>query len=108
MVPPNFLYTYLFTFLKHFYELMVSITVGSNRKHVWTYAVGFNAQAISNCPCASTSAHDAQIFFQDNYYCEPHEDGFPLDAHFTNNPLWDGAGCNGADNNCCADIAVLS
>ena len=84
----------------------VSITVGSNRKHVWTYAVGFNAQAISNCPCASTSAHDAQIFVQDNYYCEPGEDGFPLEAHFTNNPLWDGAGCNGANNNCCADIAM--
>ena len=34
----------------------VSITYGSPRKHIWTYAVGlsddYNHNGISNCPCA--------------------------------------------------------
>ena len=53
----------------------VSITVGSPRVHVWTYAAGFIStenQETHNCPCnegiyAGTSAPS---FVGNDYYCE--------------------------------------
>ena len=83
----------------------VSITTGSNRKHVWTFAVGYETEGVSNCPCASTSGDPAQPFVQDHYYCEPGA-GLDLEVYFTNNPLWDGIGCTSANNNCCTNVAM--
>ena len=51
----------------------VSITMGSPRQHVWTYAVGlsddFNYPAW-NCPCATYPGPSPPAFVGNDYYCE--------------------------------------
>ena len=91
----------------------VSITLGSPRKHVWTYASGYSDdldQLSINCPCASTPGMGAYQFIGEHYYCESGTTGDPLqapsNAYFTADPLWDGDGCVSANNNCCTDAGL--
>ena len=83
----------------------ISISLGSPRKHIWTYAVGLsddsNNNPTHNCPCAIFQGPNPPTFVHDHYYCEsgntgPH-DGSTLHA---GDPLWDGAGCL-PENSCC-------
>ena len=91
----------------HYVEGM-SITYGSPRKHVWTYAMGFSDdldRPSYNCPCAKYPGPAPPSFVGDHYYCESGntgKDGSDLiNSVFENDPLWDGEGC-GTGNNCCA------
>ena len=76
----------------------LSITIGSPRKHVWTYAVGWWDNG--GCPC-SPIKHFPPSFVQNHYYCES---GNPSagNQYFIGDPLWDGFGCQNPDNNCCS------
>ena len=51
----------------------ISITTGSPRKHVWTYAVGlsngYNYPQL-NCPCTKTPGPDSPPYVGTHYYCE--------------------------------------
>ena len=82
----------------------LSITYGTPRHHLWSYAIG-HAQSQSpkpgTCPCAPTSRGTLPpSFVQDHYYCESgHEDG-SKPKWYTGDPLWDGEGCP-AGNTCC-------
>ena len=73
----------------------LSITLGSPRKHVWTYAAEFSetgdAAFTHNCPCAAIHG----------YYCESEFAGavFTDPVFYTSNPLWDGSGCIISDTN---------
>ena len=85
----------------------VSITYGSPRQHLWTYAVGLSDDAnldggIHNCPCAVHPGRDPPMFVGQDYYCESgitgqHQDNQRIALE---DPLWDGDGC-GPDNSCC-------
>ena len=87
----------------------ISITIGSPRKHVWTYAVGlsddYNYES-SNCPCATVPGGNPPAFVGNDYYCESGDVGERDEVlYYLSDPLWDGAGCT-AGNGCCAQIGM--
>ena len=92
-----------------FYVDGVSITQGSPRRHLWTYATGVAEDAPDQrhrCPCAQSNPKDTSHipdFVGDNYYCES---GFPANSWkyrvvTWDDPLWDGQGCVNPKNTCC-------
>jgi dynein heavy chain len=68
----------------------VSITVGSPRRHVWTYGSGLmmSGGGHQNCPCDGGQMPPA--FVSDDYFCDSGNPGpdWPRVWH-TANPLWD-------------------
>ena len=89
----------------------LSITIGSPRKHVWTYASGNNDNNTAftdqteddhSCPCAAIPG-PSPAFVHDNYYCESGADGGQVNNIYMSDPLWDGSQCDGPDDNCCAE-----
>ena len=89
----------------------ISITVGSPRKHVWTYAVGrsdgydYSTSKI-NCPCATHPGHNSPAFVGNDYYCESGVAGdSDENFYYLSNPLWDGTGCT-IGSGCCAKIGM--
>ena len=87
----------------------VSITHGTSpRKHVWTYAVGFEEDFASlgsiDCPCNFGNTHDTPLFVGDNYYCESGSPNSPSNnVLYSNDQLWDGMLCRGAEMTCCTN-----
>ena len=88
----------------------VSVTYGSPRQHIWTFAAGFDEGTIhgyttSTCPCVagSTAGNLIPSFVGQNYFCESgitQWDG-RLGVFWPNgDPLWDGQGC-GPTSSCC-------
>ena len=90
----------------------VSITISHPRRHVWTYAVGYDDDRntpVRNCPCATYSTVVPPSFVGEDYYCESGNavDGSPPnDKYYTEDPLWDGEGCVGTNNNCCTSVGM--
>jgi len=87
----------------------ISITLGSPRKHVWTYAAGvsddYDAKS-ANCPCATIPGPNAPDFVGNDFYCESGNVGlWDVSAYYLSDPLWDGNGC-GNGNGCCAKIGM--
>ena len=92
--------------INSYYVDGMSITYGSPRKHIWTYAVGLsddqNYNGNYNCPCAKYPGPAPPSFVGDHYYCESGITGtFDISQIYDDDPLWDGEGC-GTGNNCCA------
>ena len=88
----------------------ISITIGSPRKHVWTYAVGlsddYDYSGSSNCPCATVPGPSPPAFVGNDYYCESGDVGTQDQTlYYLTDPLWDGAGCT-SGNGCCAQIGM--
>ena len=93
----------------------LSITIGSPRKHVWTFASGNNDNNTASvdvnlssdefaCPCAAIPGLSPFAFVHDNYYCESGSDGGGhVDNIYMSDALWDGSQCDGAGDNCCAE-----
>ena len=74
----------------------LSITRGSPRKHIWSYAAGLNG-----CRCFSQeSEHYRPTFVGNDYYCE-WGDTWHYERIAWENPLWDGEGCKQPENTCC-------
>jgi hypothetical protein len=81
----------------------LSITHGSPRQHIWTYAVGISEDGSYpdyNCPCAKTPGGGPPGFVGADYYCESGNPGDWEDAWYTDDTLYDGTGCP-AGNSCC-------
>ena len=98
--------------LDSYYVYGVSITHGTPRSHIWTYAAGVSEGEYNdiisqqdNCPCSNSSHPDngyPPSFVGDNYYCES---GNPTDTFipynlYSEDPLWDGGQCEGE---CCSN-----
>ena len=87
----------------------ISITLGSPRKHVWTYAAGVSDDhdnEIANCPCATNPGPSPPAFVGNDYYCESGVVGvWDVALYYLSDPLWDGSGC-GNGNGCCAKIGM--
>ena len=81
----------------------ISITHGSPREHVWTYAAGVTESSsdhsLANCPCSSNPGGGPPSFVGNNYYCES---GNPTDDWsrqlYASDKLWDGKQC---EDSCC-------
>ena len=89
----------------------VSITHGTPRTHIWTYAAGEHDylgsdSEIYSCPCLLTGsnyiAQTPPLFVSNDYYCESGnpDSGYPSSIADTNDLLWDGQQCEGQ---CCSD-----
>lgn len=81
----------------------LSITHGSPRQHIWTYAAGvregpsYNTR--SNCPCSNNPGQRPPHYIGNNWYCESgNPTASTLQGIFSNDPLWDGQDCEGS---CC-------
>ena len=48
----------------------VSITHGSPRSHIWTYAADYSETSVNYCPCDNNSTRRPPPFVGNNYYCE--------------------------------------
>ena len=87
----------------------ISITFGNPRKHVWTYAAGASKSIASgeyNCPCAKVPGPDPPTFIGNHYYCESGNTGrINSSVVYTDDQLWDGAGCQ-PGNNCCSHAGM--
>ena len=85
----------------------VSITYGTPRKHVWTYAMGHSDRGNylptypSNCPCSEFPGRLPPSFVHDNYYCES---GAKVSSSgvLSDDPVWDGDDCS-SENSCCSE-----
>ena len=85
-----------------YYLYGLSLTYGSPRMHIWTFATGISEgdqpRADWHCPCTDpTDPRNAEIpsFVGDNYFCES---GNPTNTWIANHlysgdPLWDGEQC---------------
>ena len=94
-----------------YYLYGLSITQGTPRKHVWTFATGItegdHSRADWHCPCADpNNPNNVEIpsFVGDNYFCES---GNPTDTYISNylysaDPLWDGEQCDN-EGVCCSN-----
>ena len=87
----------------------VSVTCGSPRQHIWTFACGVDEQTTyssDTCPCVNESTNDNDIpsFVGQNYFCEASLTQWPgtFGGVFwpDSDPLWDGQGC-GPTCSCC-------
>ena len=84
----------------------ISITKGSPRQHLWSYAVGLSEtynHAYFACPCARSDYNPSWIpdFVGNNYYCESAFVGRRTKIVAWEDPLWDGQGCHISGNRCC-------
>lgn len=87
-----------------------SITYGSPRNHIWSYAAGLEQTNVffpnpnGICSCADrTDIIDPPSFVGSDYYCES---GLPIGQSwqpilYADDPLWDGNNCNGEESPCC-------
>ena len=86
----------------------VSITYGTPRKHIWTYAIGYSDATSghsSNCPCSQFPGTLPPSFVHDHYYCESGSNSFPEGRAHTDDPVWDGDGCS-SENSCCSEPSM--
>ena len=84
----------------------VSITHGSPRQHIWSFAGGLQEVTATyshfTCPCVTGSTAETPSFVGQNYFCETGITQWNGGYSFWSNgdPLWDGQGC-GSTSSCC-------
>ena len=96
---------------------------GFNRKHIWTFAAATDEISRSTpfaCPCTNIAANQVQnhiipSFVGRDYFCETGtRDTYVSGKFYTDDPLWDGAGCGEMDTCCqkgqwfCKDVPTSS
>ena len=84
----------------------ISITNGSPRKHVWTYASGgqenFLSVPVVECPCSTGSGQRPPSAVGNDYFCESGAPGsYNVNTFYSNDRLWDGKKCGTIENGCC-------
>ena len=86
----------------------ISITHGSPRNHIWSYAAGANEVqqrgpdcSPNTCPCSG--GPDSPPYVGNRYYCESAYQGsscFIVNTFLPNDPIWDDQQCNN-EGTCC-------
>ena len=83
----------------------VSLTRGTPRKHIWSFAAGVLEQNRDyGCPCVDNyegPPNPVQPFVGDNYYCESGNYGDYYSDIFYRDKLWDGQQCS-TEGTCCS------
>ena len=91
------------------YVTGLSVTHGSPRNHIWTFAAGMakgrnSWTSLYMCPCGEFYAPAAPGFVGENYHCESGFDGNLTSSTYhrwhLDDPLWDSQGCP-VKSNCC-------
>ena len=90
------------------YSCGVSVTHGTPRNHIWTFAAGTsegNRGSTLSCPCDSTRTITIPQFVGNDYFCEsginePYNDHRHNMLH-SNDTLWDGEDCL-PSSTCCS------
>ena len=86
----------------------LSITYGSPRQHLWTFAAAVREgdvpyESINHCPCSSNPGASPPSYVGNNWYCESGNSSsltaIPLTL-WSDDPLWDGKNCEGT---CCSN-----
>ena len=83
----------------------VSLTHGSPRQHIWTFAVGATEDRPTrddSCPCDATISISIPPFVGGDYFCESGINFGSIGAFHPDDPLWDGKGC--ASNSTCCEF----
>ena len=87
----------------------VSVTHGSPRQHIWSFAGGLDEESsvhsASSCGCVTGSTNENHIpsFVGQNYFCESGITQWDTRTFVfwpNGDPLWDGQGC-GPTSSCC-------
>ena len=94
--------------INDYYVDGVSVTRGSPRQHIWTFAAGVDERTTypcCTCPCVtgSTNGNNIPSFVGQNYFCESGLTAYngPSGVLWSNgDALWDGQGC-GPTSSCC-------
>ena len=73
----------------------LSVTMGSPRNHIWTFAAGLSKYISNsnNCPCALYHGYAAPPFVEEEYYCKSGSNGTYSNQRYLDDPLWDSQGC---------------
>ena len=93
------------TTLDSAYVSGLSVTYGSPRSHIWTFAAGPSIDydySYYNCPCAFPyPGSAAPPFVGENIFCESGNTGIAeFQQWYLDDPLWDSQGC-AANSTCC-------
>ena len=92
------------TSLNDAYVTGLSVTSGSPRNHIWTFAAGLSKDYdygyCCNCPCARHPFRTAPPFVGEKYFCESGNTGQWEYQWYLDDPLWDSQGC-GSGSTCC-------
>ena len=82
----------------------LSVTHGTPRSHIWTFAAGASKGSNYpswNCPCARHPGPGAPPFVGEKYFCESGSSGaFASHQWYLDDPLWDSQGCP-SESTCC-------
>ena len=70
----------------------VSLTHGSPRQHILTFAAGAQTRNDA-CPCDATINITILPFVGGDYFCESGKHQGENEIFFPDDPLWDGDGC---------------
>ena len=96
------------TFIDSVYVDGVSLTHGSPREHIWTFASALDEPATGGarvvCPCIIRNIFVDTIpsFVGNDYFCDTgSQNTYQQHTLYPADPLWDGAGC-GPLNTCCS------
>ena len=95
------------TTIDSYYVDGISLTHGSPRKHIWTFAAAlheYNSDWKRVCPCTNTrNTQHATIpsFVGQDYFCDTGSENNYQSIFYGDDPLWDGEGC-GEFNTCCS------
>ena len=81
----------------------LSITYGSPRQHIWTFAAGHEvpAPAEHNCPCSAYPGVSPPPYVGNNWYCESGTPDGTTVILYPDDPLWDGEDCRDGGT-CCS------
>ena len=85
----------------------ISITHGSPRTHIWTFAAALHEDDSDweyVCPCINIRSNQTQSipsFVGSDYFCDTGSDDPWQHIFYGDDPLWDGEGC-GEFNTCCS------
>ena len=90
------------------YAIGVSVTHGTPRNHIWTFAAGVsegNPTSSSRCPCDASIDIRVPSFVGEDYFCESGiNEPWDSSRHYTfhrNDTLWDGKDCL-PSSTCCS------
>ena len=90
----------------------VSLTHGpaGSRQHIWSFVGAWyeqdpNYRTELNCPCTNTNVswpYQVPSFVNNDYFCDTGNPGpgYNHTTYYTDDPLWDGEGCN-STSTCC-------
>ena len=86
------------------YVAGVSLTHGSPRRHIWTFAAGASEAEptwVDACPCDASITIRVPPFVGDNYFCESGVSAGSWFGFHPDDPLWDGQNCT-SSSTCCS------